>query len=93
MFLICTQCLLPNVCDQPNEMEDIVTVDVPPPVLPYPPPEQLEDYYFQDVEDAEFDDPPTDELVRYDTGPGLHKWPMRLSCGFLASNFVPQMKR
>nr|WUY11225.1 hypothetical protein [White spot syndrome virus]WUY11397.1 hypothetical protein [White spot syndrome virus]WUY11568.1 hypothetical protein [White spot syndrome virus] len=87
--LICTQCLLPNVCDQPNEMEDIVTVDVPPPVLPYPPPEQLEDYYFQDVEDAEFDDPPTDELVRYDTGPGLHKWPMRLSCGFLASNFVP----
>nr|BDT63501.1 MAG: wsv166-like protein [Pasiphaea japonica whispovirus] len=75
--LCCWRCVTHMVCDQPLEQE-YETVDVVPPVEEYP-----GDEY---VENAGYDIPPTDELVAYDNGPGLHKWPARLSCGFVACN-------
>ena len=83
--LNCIKCVSPLCCDKPDEYLDIETVDVVPPVTPYPPP--LNDPYYVDVEDIDFDGHlPTDEMLRYDDGPGTHRWPARLSCGFISSN-------
>nr|AKS10590.1 wsv166-like protein [Metopaulias depressus WSSV-like virus] len=87
--LNCTQCITPLCCDRPDEYLDLETVDIVPPLTPYPTPEDLNDPYHVDVEDTEFDDEPNDEMMRYDDGPGTHRWPARLSCGFVSSN-APQ---
>ena len=76
--LNCVQCVSPLCCDRPDEYLDFETVDVVPPLIPYDP-------YRLDVEDAEFDED-NDELVRYDDEPGIHRWPAKLSCGFVSSN-------
>ena len=74
--LSCTKCLTPVACDEPVNEEDFETIAVPPPVAP------LHEF---DVEDASFDDGPSDELVQYDDGPGTHRWPAKLSCGLVAA--------
>lgn len=47
------------------------------------------DPYEFDVEDVSFGEEATDEVVRYDDGPGTHKWPARLSCGLIATASAP----
>lgn len=83
--LNCVQCVSPLCCDRPDEYLDVETVDVVPPLIP-------EDPYRVDVEDTDFDDEPNDEMLLYDNGPGTHRWPARLSCGFVASN-APQVDK
>lgn len=83
--LNCVQCVSPLCCDRPDEYLDFETVDVVPPLTPYDP-------YRVDVEDTDFDDGPNDEMLRYDDGPGTHRWPARLSCSFVSSNVLQDDK-